>query len=245
MNILISGPNACGKSSMCERLLSQFPEMILTHFSNPKDMEDGKKQYFDFVKSMKNSKSYLFDRFHDGEWVYAPIFRGYTADYLIEFEEKLYALDYIPFFIYMCADIADVTRRIEKRGEDFVKPEHYAIERENFDKFVVSQHLPYCIVDTSKYRYNNAFKRVLSSIEKYEKVRELTKGWDKLPRGDINAEIIYVVEDTDNDNSKILRGDVLAKNIWITTNKALSEQVDIIEPRKVIYEKWDKKKVKK
>ena len=233
MNILVSGVNGAGKTTLCKKLKKKYPELIDTHFSNPKDMEDGKKQYFDFVEQMDNDKSYLFDRFHDGEWIYAPIFRGYEGDYLLEFENKLYDLEYVPFFVYVFAKIKDITSRIEKRGEDFVMPEHYPIERLNFDNFVAKQHLPYCTINTSRLFYGKAFQKVLRCIKKYESIRKLVNGWDKIPRGDINANELYVVKD-DDFSTKITRPDIIGRNIWITIDRDVEEQSKIIKPQRIV-----------
>ena len=237
MNIIIAGVNGAGKSSLCKKLKNKFPEFITTHFSNPKDMEDGKRQYFDFVAQMTNTNSYLFDRFHEGEWVYAPIFRNYTPDYLLDFENTLYQLDYVPFFVYVYAKIKDIAIRLKRRGnEDFVKPEHYEVERLNFDNFLTYQHLPYCTINTSRLYFGQAFKKVLANIHKYEAIRKLTTGWAKLPRGDVNASILYVVNDNDL-STKITGKNITGSKLWITVNKCVAEQISIIRPERVVVQK--------
>lgn len=233
MFLIISGVNAAGKTSLCDKLLKQFESMKTQHFSNPKDMEDGKNQYFGFLENMDKNSDYLLDRFHEGEWIYAPIYRGYIAEYLLELENKMYELEYVPLFIYLHAAPSDIRRRIARRGEDFMKPEHLDIEKENFEKFMKIQHLPYVRINTSKYRGKRAFERAIYSIEKYNAIQTLTKNWEKMPRGNVNATVMYIINDEDN-STRITCPSLYYDDAWLTVDRDIQKQIDIIKPEKVV-----------
>jgi len=233
MFLIVSGVNCAGKTSLCHKLIDYFEGLKTQHFSNPKDMEDGRNQYFSFLDNMDKNSDYLLDRFHEGEWIYAPIYRGYTAEYLLELENKMYGLDYIPFFIYVHAAPSDVRRRIARRGEDFMRPEHLGIEKENFEKFMHIQHLPYVRINTSKFNNQQTLERTLAAIDKYSVMQALTKDWEKVPRGNVNATTMYIVNDED-DSTRIVCPSLHYDNAWITIDRDVQKQIDIIKPEKVV-----------
>ena len=148
MIIHITGQNGSGKTTLCNNLSKEL-NLEIKHFDKVKTMEEGKKQYFDFLNNY-NNKDIILDRFHDGEWIYAPIYRNYEANYLNEIENKIKTFDYI--LILITCDINEISKRLDIRGEDYLKPEHYQLEKDNFIKFINKQTLPYIIIDTT---FNN------------------------------------------------------------------------------------------
>ena len=201
--ICTTGCNGSGKSTISEEILKNI-KMEYTHFSNPKDMVDGKKQYYDFLDNIqndKNDKNYLCDRYHCGEHVYAPIYRGYESDYLIDFENKV-VKDNNFLFVYVTADLQKIIERIDVRGEDFMKQEHLGLERQLFDKFMFkTQHLPFVHVDTTNIPLQDNLKIILESYEKLNTIWNSMRNCLKcsnvvapitLPRGNIQAKYFIV-----------------------------------------------------
>lgn len=154
MIIHITGQNGAGKTTLCNNLSKEL-NLDIIHFDKIKTMEEGKKQYFNFLNNY-NNEDIILDRFHDGEWVYAPIYRNYEANYLNEIENKIKQFDYM--LIFVKCDIDIVTKRLNIRGEDYLKPEHYQLEYDNFIKFINKQTLPYIIINTTYMNENEAFK---------------------------------------------------------------------------------------
>lgn len=148
MIIHITGQNGSGKTTLCNNLSKEL-NLEIKHFDKVKTMEEGKKQYFDFLNNY-NNKDIILDRFHDGEWIYAPIYRNYEANYLNEIENKIKTFDYM--LILITCDINEISKRLDIRGEDYLKPEHYQLEKDNFIKFINRQTFPYIIIDTT---FNN------------------------------------------------------------------------------------------
>lgn len=64
MIIHITGQNGAGKTTLCNNLSKKLNIPII-HFDKVRTMEEGKKQYFDFLNNYKN-EDIILDRFHDG-----------------------------------------------------------------------------------------------------------------------------------------------------------------------------------
>lgn len=233
MFFTITGVNCAGKSSLCKKFLQDNPNYLTHHFENPKDEQDGKNQYYTFLDNYDENKDYILDRFHEGEFIYAKFIRNYTASYLDEIEERFYKMNSIPFYIYVYADLKDIKARAERRGEDLVKPEQFLIERQLFDKFMHNQHLSYCEINTSILNHKQAYNTMKNSINKWKQICDLTKDWKVKPRGDINAQRLRIVS---NKDTLILRPDIKNGNLWITEDKCVQEQINIIQPDEVIYD---------
>lgn len=204
MIVNITGMDATGKSTLSERLATELSAKY-THFSNPKDMEDGKQQYFSFLDNVDSSKNYVCDRFHDGEWVYAPIYRGYIADYMNEIENKIRNTDKY-MLAYITADLNTIVERIKVRGEDFVKEEHYQMVLNNFmNNFVMEQQMPFVMINTTYGTVDSNYDLLKESYEKIKAILEEQEQLkvDVMPRGNINGKIMIV----GNDISKVMLDD--------------------------------------
>lgn len=201
MSILsTTGPDGSGKSTLVSELSKKlgYPTK---HFDKPKDMEDGKNQYFSFIDNLKENESMLTDRFHEGEWIYAPKLRGYTADYLREFETKL--INKHSFLqVFVRAELETIIERTRRRGEDFIKEEDFQLFADLFEEFLENQAMPYIQIDTTNSKVEDNVKRVIEAFEKANII------WDSVknnfapgtihkpvqPRGNIEADIMIVAQ---------------------------------------------------
>ena len=166
----ISGSDCTCKTSLCNKLKNNL-KLNVVHFDKPKNMEDGKQQYFNFLNNLK--ESVICDRFHDGEYIYAPLYRGYTADYLLEFEKELRKYPYL--FVNTVSDIKIVIDRAMSRGEDFVKFDDFNKVLQLFGDYLRMQNMPYLKLDTSNSTIeNNVLDNYCNEIIKYgELIKEL------------------------------------------------------------------------
>lgn len=171
MIIHITGQNGAGKTTLCNNLAKKL-NLNMIHFDKVKTMEEGKKQYFDFLNNY-NNEDIILDRFYDGEWVYAPIYRNYEANYLNEIENKIKSFNYL--LIFVKCDIDEIAKRLNIRGEDYLKPEHYQLEYDNFIKFINKQSLPYVILDTTHKNQKQTLKYVLYYISLMQTLYEKNK----------------------------------------------------------------------
>lgn len=198
--IVLGGLDASGKSTICNGLKDYYNGEV-THFSNPKDLEDGKKQYFNFINKTELDKFYICDRYHDGEWVYAPIYRNYVADYMEELENEIIKKhNYL--FVYVKAELNTIIERIKSRGEDFVKPEHYQTIMDNYENiYLMSQNMPFTVIDTTNGSIEHNVKKAIDDYSKVEKIWSIYKNCKRcddittpmsLPRGNIRAKYMIV-----------------------------------------------------
>lgn len=249
MIINLTGLDATGKSTLAKKLTEDLNAKY-THFDKPKDMEDGKFQYFNFLNDIDPNNNYVCDRFYEGEWVYAPIYRNYIADYMDEIEHKIINTDKY-MLAYITANLETVKERIKVRGEDFVKEEHYQMILDNFkNNFLLEQQLPFTIINTSYGDVESNYNLLKSS---YDKVKIILEEQEKLnidimPRGNINAEIMIIT----NNKSKILldkninpdyisslKNNDIYLNCWFSyycdkNLKSVLNQINIINPKIII-----------
>lgn len=95
---IIEGCDCTGKTTLIKEFLKhdKYKKFKVIHCSAPpKDLSRGKqyqfckKQYEKIVREMNKGSDLLLDRFHLGEAVYAPIFRGYFPDYIRDLEKTM------------------------------------------------------------------------------------------------------------------------------------------------------------
>lgn len=199
--ITITGPNGSGKSTIAEKLTTLLNTKY-KHFDKVKTLEEGKKQYFDFLQELNTNDFYILDRFFEGEDIYAPLYRNYKMNYLNEIEHEI-VKDNNFMFAYITADLQTIIDRINIRGEDYVKPEHFGTERQLFDEFIAKQHMPFIIVDTSTAPITGNLIRIQDAMKKVNNIwGSIKQRMDSrcadviaptpLPRGNIEAKYMIV-----------------------------------------------------
>lgn len=123
----IEGLDRLGKSTLIEGIQNRLGFHQLIHFGKPRklDVYSGdafKYQRQSFIESMliANSKAHvIFDRWHLGEAVYSPIYRGYDGDYVFELERQ---------YLDSTANI-----RLILLCEDFMVSKHFVSDGDSFD----------------------------------------------------------------------------------------------------------------
>jgi len=94
---MFSGPDRTGKTTQIKNLKKYLEEKgelaHVLHYSNIKGnnirerSEEYYKQMFKLIKCATNNQiNLIFDRCHDGEAVYGPIYRDYSGDFVYEIE---------------------------------------------------------------------------------------------------------------------------------------------------------------
>lgn len=107
-NFIIEGVDRLGKGTLIDGLLQNLGHHTVIHYEKPKklayfddsggwsgklgELSDlGRYQYLSFVHGfdlLRTSSNLIFDRFHLGETVYGPRYRGYSGDYVFDLEDS-------------------------------------------------------------------------------------------------------------------------------------------------------------
>lgn len=233
--IHLSGMDCTLKTTLC-KLLSESLNCNIVHFDKPKDMLDGKNQYFSFINDNNYiDKNIICDRFHDGEHVYAPLYRGYESTYIEEFEELLRNIPYL--FVNTTSDIEIIKQRILNRGEDFVKEEHYSTVLELFKRYLKIQSMPYIIVDTSNAEVDKYIDVILKSLEKIKLLFNF-KNSEDIYFGNVNCKYFYIVknkEDIQKCKSLLKNSNEYFESWILFSNNCeyIKEQIKILNPKEV------------
>ncbi|AEO93574.1 thymidylate kinase [Bacillus phage G] len=218
--ISTTGPDGSGKTTIVKKLSEKlgYPTQ---HFDKPKDMLDAKNQYFSFVDNLAENESKIADRFHEGEWIYAPKLRGYTADYLREFERKV--INKHSFLqVFVKAELETIIKRTRVRGEDFIKEEDFQTFLDLFEEFMDNQAMPFIEIDTTNSKTENDVKRIIEAFEKAKIIWDLVKNGScsntvlkpVQPRGNIEGKVMVVAQNPGG------RGEGEYSTVWADGNNS-------------------------
>jgi thymidylate kinase len=158
--IILIGSDGSGKSTIANSLNDSLGYQV-HHFGPPKNYQDGKDQYFRFI--LENDEDVVCDRFHEGEKIYAPIYRGYEADYFGELEYLL-QLKFNPLLVLIRPPFKVIEQRLEERGEDFVKQEHWYYCYLKLIDIYSQSNLPKITIDTSVYTVEENVKKIINAL---------------------------------------------------------------------------------
>lgn len=98
--VIIEGLDRLGKSSLIENIIRQRGFHNYLHYEKPKAVEyygasleayqrDSFRYGFNLISNAQLwSSNIVFDRFHLGEYVYSPMYRGYDGDYVFDLESE-------------------------------------------------------------------------------------------------------------------------------------------------------------
>ncbi|HLO11555.1 MAG TPA: AAA family ATPase [Pseudoneobacillus sp.] len=153
--IILIGSDGSGKTTIAEEL-SKILGYPVEHHGPVKSHEAGYREYFNCIRT--TDYSVIKDRFHEGEKIFAPIYRGYEAEYFPELEKELIS-KFNPLLVMIYAPFNVILQRLEERGEDFVKPEHFKYCYEKVQDIFNESTLPKMMVNTE---YKSAYQNALS-----------------------------------------------------------------------------------
>jgi thymidylate kinase len=141
---IIEGLDRLGKSTLIKNIQHRFGFYQVIHFGKPEMLDkyqieacgpgnDFDKSYtlklyqeasfknmFRLMSSPITGTRVIFDRAHLGELVYAPMYRGYSGDYVMELE-RIYAMEY------------SHRVRMILLTEDFSTSKHFVEDGDSFD----------------------------------------------------------------------------------------------------------------
>ena len=163
-NIIIDGCDCVGKSSLFKYILRHGVlnnRFIGQHYSAPKSMEHGRRQYIAGVKILNRIRGIVFDRFMLGERVYAPIMRGYSPTYMNELERKLKSHNFL--FLLICGDIEVLKERFD--GKFIKESQLLTVQNKYIEEFAKSEYENKFIIDTSKMTVEEEYDFIVETIK--------------------------------------------------------------------------------
>lgn len=129
---IIEGVDSTGKGTQIEMLKSEYEKkgipVHIVHYSSVKGIKDKKKveayskklykDMFDLGCSTTKENVIIMDRGHLGESVYSPMYRGYSGDYVFDYENELLGFDWQKFkLILFTGDAKEIIKRDKARGD--------------------------------------------------------------------------------------------------------------------------------
>jgi thymidylate kinase len=150
MICVFEGPDGAGKSTMIEAVAGwhisagNSPETIARWRAGPfPEGSDPWHEYFTPLTTLGPSLDWLvlIDRWHIGELVYGPMFRGVSRlslaqrDYIDAYLKQSGAT-----MVYLKARVEELERRLTERGDDMVKVEHLAPLLDAYDMIMAESH---------------------------------------------------------------------------------------------------------
>jgi thymidylate kinase len=144
--IILIGSDGAGKSTIANAL-SEKTGFPIEHHGPVKSYIDGKLEYLNSIKD--NDYSVIKDRFFEGERVYAPLYRGYEADYF-PYLERILIEKFNVLLVHLQPPFETIIKRIAERGEDFVKPEHFHYCYNKIEEIYKDSTLPKITINTDE-----------------------------------------------------------------------------------------------
>lgn len=142
MLIIIEGCDATGKTTLAKRIAELQPDTTIVHCGPP--TIDAYTEYASHTSQYipNLGASVVFDRFHIGELVYGPIYRGkssLTQSQQVKLEAALNERGAL--LVHLTHKPQVLLERQRSLGEDFLKPQHIAKVVTGFKKQVLASEI--------------------------------------------------------------------------------------------------------
>ena len=126
--LIVEGLDRCGKDTIIQRLMTDHPHFIRSHFGYPKgNTADEKHEYqvysfgieFSMQRIIRTAYGsnyfqdglYVWNRSHIGECVYGPMYREKDPEWVFDTEESYFAEDDEVYLLYLYADVEFLLKR--------------------------------------------------------------------------------------------------------------------------------------
>jgi len=158
--IILIGSDGAGKSTIAEELNKALGYPV-EHHGSVKSYFEGKQEYFNSIYNTNHSV--IKDRFHEGEKIFAPLYRDYEADYFDELEREL-KYKFNPLLVLINAPFNTILERIYIRGEYYVRPEHFEYCYNKVIDIFNESTLPKMMIDTTMFTPSENVEKIIKLL---------------------------------------------------------------------------------
>lgn len=126
--IIVEGIDGAGKSTLVNRIREHMPEgydRVFWSKGVPR-YDDPQQEYVDQLQWLRSHHFVVSDRYHVGELIYGPLYRGISrvaGKYFRIIEERLDALKAVKVVLLPDMDVCKA--RAFERGEEYLKEEDF------------------------------------------------------------------------------------------------------------------------
>jgi hypothetical protein len=118
MKFIIEGIDRLGKDTLINQIIQHLGFHFVIHYTKPQkiaiydnDLFKYQKTSFEYgfkLLSEKHNIPIIFNRFHLGECVYSPLYRGYSGNYVFDMEQdySIYKIDNIKLILLTTSDFS-------------------------------------------------------------------------------------------------------------------------------------------
>ncbi len=133
--IILEGIDGSGKSTLAEALLKASPLKTTIVHRGPLEgtVED---ELIYPLQKIADDELLITDRWHVGEMIYGPIYRGKSqvaGEYNDIIEDLLWSMNAVK--VVLSPPLSIVKRRLIERGEDYLQPEHIDEVHEFYERY--------------------------------------------------------------------------------------------------------------
>lgn len=136
--IILEGIDGAGKSTLADALIEASP--VPAHYLHRGPLEGTVEDELIYpLQNIPENELLVTDRWHVGEMVYGPIYRGKSlvaGEYNSIIESLLWDMNAVK--VILSPPIEVVKQRLEERGEDYLQPEHVEQVHELYEDYAMA-----------------------------------------------------------------------------------------------------------
>jgi hypothetical protein len=141
MIIILEGSDGAGKTTLAARLKARMPDAIELH-SGPL-RSDPFTEYEERLADWDGVTPIIADRWHIGELVYGPIFRGESKlDVVGRWHIDAFLVARGAMVVYLCPPLELIADRVAARGDDMVDVTHLPAIYDTYETAISSDVMP-------------------------------------------------------------------------------------------------------